>query len=62
MEKLLKRRIKIKRESDSWSWLNLKYEQLGTFCFVCGIIGHSEGDCNIVYANPEKVVEKAYGT
>ncbi|XP_074336020.1 uncharacterized protein LOC141673185 [Apium graveolens] len=62
IEKPLKRRLKIKREGGSWSWLNFKYERLGTFCFVCGIIGHSERDCNIVYANPEKLIEKAYGT
>lgn len=61
VEKPLKRRMKIKREGDSWSWLNFKYERLGTFCFVCGVLGHSERDCNIVYANPDKVVEKAYG-
>lgn len=24
-------------------------------------MGHSELDCNIVYANPDKVVERAYG-
>lgn len=61
INKPLKRRLKIKREGDNWSWLNFKYERLGTFCFVCGIIGHSERDCNIVYAHPEKMVEKAYG-
>lgn len=61
VEKPLKRRVKIKREGNSWSWLNFKYERLGTFCFVCGIIGHSERDCNVVYANLEKMVEKAYG-
>lgn len=34
---------------------------MGTFCFVCGLIGHAERDCSIVYAHPEKFVEKAYG-
>lgn len=61
VEKPLKRRLKIKREGDSWCWLNFKYERLGMFCFVCGIIGHTERDCNVVYANPEKMIEKAYG-
>lgn len=61
VEKPLKRRLKIKREGDNWSWLNFKYERLGTFCFICGIIGHAERDCNIVYANPDKMIEKAYG-
>lgn len=62
VEKPIKRRMKIKREGDSWSWLNLKYERLGTFCFVCGVIGHSERDCPVVYANPGKPIQKAYGT
>ncbi|XP_074352060.1 uncharacterized protein At4g02000-like [Apium graveolens] len=62
VEKPLKRRLKIKREGDNWSWLNFKYERLGIFCFVCGIIGHSERECNVVYANPDKVIEKTYGT
>lgn len=60
--KPLKRRMKIKREGNNWSWINFKYEKLGTFCFVCGIIGHSERDCAVVYANPEKLIDKAYGT
>lgn len=62
VEKHLKRRMKITMEGNNWSWINFKYERLGTFCFVCGILGHSERDCNIVYANPDKVVEKAYGS
>lgn len=62
VENPLKRRVKIKREGDNWSWLNFKYERLGTFCFVCEIIGHSERECNVVYAHPEKQIEKAYGS
>lgn len=54
IQKPLHRRMKIKREGGSWSWINFKYEMLGTFCFVCGIVGHTERDCNIVYENPEK--------
>lgn len=61
VEKPLKRRMKIRREGDNWSWLNFKYERLGIFCFVCGILGHSERDCNVVYQNPDKVIGKAYG-
>lgn len=61
IQKPLKKRMKIKREGGNWSWLNFKYERLGNFCFVCGILGHTERECNIVYANPNKVVERAYG-
>ncbi|XP_074346769.1 uncharacterized protein LOC141685575 [Apium graveolens] len=61
-DKPLKRRMKIKREGGTWNWVNFKYERLSTFCFVCGLLGHSERDCAIVYANPGKEIEKAYGT
>ncbi|XP_074337384.1 uncharacterized protein LOC141674572 [Apium graveolens] len=62
VSKPLKRRMKIKREGGEWSWVNFKYERLSTFCFVCGKLGHSERDCNVVYANAGKELERAYGT
>lgn len=61
INKPLKRRMKLKREGGSWSWVNFKYERLGNFCFVCGMLGHVERECSVVYANPGKVIEKAYG-
>lgn len=61
IDKPLKRRMKIKRENGTFSWINFKYERLSTFCFVCGRIGHSDRDCEIVYANPTKTIERAYG-
>lgn len=27
---------------------------------MCGLLGHSERDCAVVYANPSKVIEKSY--
>lgn len=62
IKKPLKRRMKLKRENGSWDWVNFKYERLGTFCFVCGMLGHSDRDCAVVYANSTKVIERAYGT
>lgn len=61
IEKPLKRKMKLKREGNAWTWINFKYERMSSFCFVCGIIGHSERECNVVYANPEKLIERAYG-
>ncbi|WOH11482.1 hypothetical protein DCAR_0830969 [Daucus carota subsp. sativus] len=61
IDKPLKRRMKIKRENGTFSWINFKYERLSTFCFVCGRIGHSDRDCEIVYASPTKTIERAYG-
>lgn len=62
VRKPLKRRMKIKREGGDWGWINFKYERLATFCFVCGLLGHSDRECGVVYANPDKVIDRAYGT
>lgn len=53
--------MKIKREGDKWCWINFKYERLAKFCFVCGLLD-SDIECNVVYVNPEKEIERAYGT
>lgn len=51
IRKPLKRRMKIKKAGGEWVWLNFKYEQLPTFCFFCGIIGHSEKLCEKLFDN-----------
>lgn len=61
VDKPVKRRTKIKRDGDRWFWINFKYERLSTFCFVCGLLSHTDRE-SIVYANPEKEIEHAYGT
>lgn len=42
--------------------MNFIYERMGSFFFVCGIVGHTERECSVVYANPDKEIERAYGT
>lgn len=57
LNKPIKRRMKLKREGGEWSWVNFKYERLSTFCFVCGLVGHSDRDCGLVFANPGILLE-----
>lgn len=59
--KPLKRRMNIKRDGVVWNWVNFKYERLNLFCFVCGKMGHSNRDCEVVYDNPHKEIDRAYG-
>ncbi|XP_060972376.1 uncharacterized protein LOC133038294 [Cannabis sativa] len=58
--KPIKRRMKISNEDSSWYWVNMKYERLPTFCFICGIIGHSEKFCPRLFfeavASPREAV------
>ncbi|KAM6556074.1 hypothetical protein CsatB_003093 [Cannabis sativa] len=29
------------------SWVQIKYENLGSFCYFCGCLGHQRGDCSL---------------
>ncbi|KAF4373408.1 hypothetical protein G4B88_011677 [Cannabis sativa] len=61
IDKLLKRRMKLCKENGDWIWANFQYEYLPTFCFVCGIIGHSERFCPKRFDQPLELVNKPYG-
>ncbi|XP_073121701.1 uncharacterized protein [Henckelia pumila] len=57
----IKRRMKLKKIGEEWSWINFKYEKIPTFCFFCGVIGHSDKFCEKLFDYPDKSVEKLYG-
>lgn len=42
----LKKEKKVKRPGGDWRVVSFKYERLGVFCFMCGIIGHTEQYCD----------------
>jgi hypothetical protein len=46
----LKKEAKVKNREGAWCTVNFKYEKLGIFCFICGIMGHAENKCEIRYA------------
>lgn len=45
VRKPLKRKKKIKRKNGSEFVVTCKYERLGDFCFVCGLVTHTERFC-----------------
>lgn len=61
IDKPLKRRMKICRSKEDWFWVNFKYERLPTFCFICGILGHSEKYCERLFDEPLETIAKPYG-
>lgn len=61
LSKPLKRRMKVRKSGNDWFWIVFKYENVPTFCFICGIIGHSEKFCSRIFDTPEQEITKPYG-
>jgi 14-3-3 protein epsilon len=49
----LKKDTKVKNQGGSWCTVNFKYEKLGVFCFVCGLLGHGENRCAVRFSMSE---------
>lgn len=62
LSKPLKRRMKMKMTGNEWFWVNFKYENVPSFCFICGIIGHSERFCSQLFEKQEHEIVKPYGS
>lgn len=45
VNKPLKSQMRIKKAGGEWMWIKFKYERLPSFCFYCGLLGHSEKFC-----------------
>lgn len=61
VEEPLQQELVIEREAGDNIKLLLKYEKLGKFCFVCGVIGHSENFCNDKFENSSTSDKKKWG-
>ncbi|XP_031101918.1 uncharacterized protein LOC116005821 [Ipomoea triloba] len=57
----LKRRMKLRMRDGTFQWILFKYERLTTFCFCCGLIGHSERFCRKVYEQGIEPKDYPYG-
>ncbi|XP_062080236.1 uncharacterized protein At4g02000-like [Humulus lupulus] len=61
IDKHLKRKMKILYSKTDFFWFDFKYERLPSFCFICGILGHSEKFCHRLFDSPEEEIAKPYG-
>jgi hypothetical protein len=46
----LKKSTKVKNKEGVWCDVKFKYEKLGVFCFVCGVMGHAENKCEVRFS------------
>lgn len=60
IDKPLKRRMKFKKSETNWCWVNFKYEDVPTFCFICGLIGHSKKYYERIFEVPKTQIERPY--
>jgi hypothetical protein len=49
----LKKSTKVMNKQGEWCTVKFKYEKLGIFCFVCGIMGHVENKCLVRFEMEE---------
>jgi 14-3-3 protein epsilon len=46
----LKKVARVKNKDGNWCTVKFKYEKLGIFCFVCGVMGHGENKCEVRFS------------
>lgn len=61
LSKPLKRRMKLRKSDAEWFWITFKYENVPMFCFICGLLGHSDKFCSKLFDTPESDIIKPYG-
>ena len=57
----LKRRMRLRKSAEESSWISFKYENVPVFCFICGLIGHSENFCPKHFELLEEEIVKPCG-
>ena len=60
VRKPLKRRMHLKKGGE-WMWIEFRYERLNIFCFICGLLGHTEKLCPKLYDCDLTAIPRPYG-
>jgi 14-3-3 protein epsilon len=56
----LKKESRVKNQGGDWCIVNFKYEKLGVFCFICGLLGHGENRCAVRFSMSEDDGSRAW--
>ncbi|MCH93853.1 DUF4283 domain protein, partial [Trifolium medium] len=56
----LKKQKKIKKQGGDSKMVQFKYERLGTFCYVCGILGHSDLKCPKLFDMADSEIKREW--
>lgn len=54
--------MKVRKSGNDWFWIVFKYENPPTFCFICGLMGHSDKFCSRLFDTPESEIVRPYGS
>lgn len=61
IDKPLKIKMKLEKANGLSCHVHFRYEDLPTFCFICGLLGHSERFCHSLFTTPKDQIVKPYG-
>lgn len=53
--------MKIRKSGNDWQWIVFKYKNVPTFCFIYGVLGHSENFYSKLFDTHENEITKPYG-
>uniref|UniRef100_A0A199U9H5 Zinc knuckle CX2CX4HX4C domain-containing protein n=1 Tax=Manihot esculenta TaxID=3983 RepID=A0A199U9H5_MANES len=48
----VRRKMQLSKRGVDWFWADFKYERFPTFCYFCGVIGHTDRFCSKLYDLP----------
>ncbi|VFQ73855.1 unnamed protein product [Cuscuta campestris] len=61
LRKPLKRGTRLRRGENEWVHVSFGYEKISSFCYICGLLGHSDSVCPETLTHPGRCLERKYG-
>ena len=57
----LKKEWQVRIKDDSFTTIKFKYEKLGIFCYLCGLLGHTDKSCPRLFEMEEDDGVRGWG-